>query len=738
MKSKKFLLTFAALTMSAMTALAFSACDDEKDNKKPTDNDPPPTPVEHVHTYGDWQVTAPTRTEDGSAVKVCEGDSTHKLTETLPNLNNGKYAVAEAEDGFTFTYKTASNETFVIDYKPFGVKVSADDFTFDEDGGAYTAEVTFTAVASESFTVNSGYEDLYVFDDKDSFDSYIAWEDDYETVTPANYTTVAGQSYTFWLAGTGNEAADATLWFEAVPLVYAVAESGENTVELNMYEKALFVFTGDPETEYSVELDGRSAAVYKLNPKNNFEYEFAGSDEGFTTDSDGKLFFMVTAEAKNEYTFTVAESGPVTGIEVKDDEGKTVTEYTLYVNEDDGTLLEYVKLLPAGATNQIVDYEIDDETVAVATLSSNEGSYGLTKVYLKGVSVGSTMLTVTSRDNPEVKAEITLNVELKAKSLAAGDNNFGCDAGDLAGLGKSEDMESVGDLTGLDTAYRFTGEPVTKYVITFEQAWGYAWKITDASNENNYLEKWDTKVTFLEVTTGEDGYATVFVSGNGAGVLTVTLGSEYKYPTVADDDPYKDSSGVWHLQKLNNTGISVAAEATFFEFTGEPETKYTFTLSEAARELGQVDASGAYLTNGTSCVNKVKVVTDETGVAYVKAVFDEAYDALQVNLAAIPYDEDKHGWWILNEGTHSDIELTAWNVYYYVFEGEANTEYSVVAGGGVSYIGQCGVNMEWMTEEGNRQSGTFTLTTDENGKAYIRVNAFSNCTLSMTICKTAE
>ena len=128
--SKLIVLLFAICTL-CFTALGVAAC-----NKKNQG---------HEHTYGEWQITKPTETEIGSAVKTCstcdKNEKGHTVTVTLPVLGNEGYtksadtATCEADGEIVYTI-ILENETI-----SFPIKSSAKGHSFNEDfwlGDGYT------------------------------------------------------------------------------------------------------------------------------------------------------------------------------------------------------------------------------------------------------------------------------------------------------------------------------------------------------------------------------------------------------------------------------------------------------------------------------------------------------------------------------------------------------------------------------------------------------------------------
>ena len=91
----------------------------------------------HAHSYGNWQITKPTDTEVGSAVKTCltceEDKEGHNVTITLPVLGDEKYSksvdTATCEDGGEIVYTLSiDNETV-----SFAIETSAKGHSFNEE-----------------------------------------------------------------------------------------------------------------------------------------------------------------------------------------------------------------------------------------------------------------------------------------------------------------------------------------------------------------------------------------------------------------------------------------------------------------------------------------------------------------------------------------------------------------------------------------------------------------------------
>ncbi len=102
---------------------------------------------EHTHTYGNWEITNPTQTEEGVAKKVCtecEGDVVGKeITVTLPALTDANYQATEVpatcDQAGKITYTFVYNEETIA----FDVETPAKGHTWD-NGKVTTVPTTET------------------------------------------------------------------------------------------------------------------------------------------------------------------------------------------------------------------------------------------------------------------------------------------------------------------------------------------------------------------------------------------------------------------------------------------------------------------------------------------------------------------------------------------------------------------------------------------------------------------
>ena len=91
----------------------------------------------HEHTYGEWQITKPTETEVGSAVKTCstcdKNKDGHTVTVTLPVLGDEGYSksvdTATCEAGGEVVYTIYINNEKIF----FSIETSAKGHSFNED-----------------------------------------------------------------------------------------------------------------------------------------------------------------------------------------------------------------------------------------------------------------------------------------------------------------------------------------------------------------------------------------------------------------------------------------------------------------------------------------------------------------------------------------------------------------------------------------------------------------------------
>ncbi|MDE7306938.1 MAG: hypothetical protein K2N33_06065, partial [Clostridia bacterium] len=135
MKTRKLIMAVVALTMSASAAMSFTACNSHKHDYTNWTQTVAPTCTEQGeevgtceadgatqtrkidpigHNYGEWNVTEPTQTEKGSAVKTC-ANGEHPLIVVLPELTSNEYTktvITEAgatKEGTT-KYELANDE----------------------------------------------------------------------------------------------------------------------------------------------------------------------------------------------------------------------------------------------------------------------------------------------------------------------------------------------------------------------------------------------------------------------------------------------------------------------------------------------------------------------------------------------------------------------------------------------------------------------------------------------------
>lgn len=832
MKSKKFAMAIVAITMSATTALAFTACNNggkhtEHDytwetvteatcttegKKKGTcscgDEKTEKIPV-LAHTYGDWTITNPTATATGEAVKVCGTDSAHAhdIKVTLPKLIDAAYTVTEGETEDTYEYTDATNGkiTFkVAKGASTEIKFSTAAENYDQDFESYFVELkAFTPTLSGKYEISietdAKVDLLEVYESKEAYEDFEAMADPflsnaYQGIGLENVVELSkDKEYKLYVvvAYPSPEGAEEFAHGEFTVKVNPVklikvhnASLGENTATVKENEDTIFGMSGlKPGAEYVFKFaegttNNPGGSHIVLAPGYTGYYkdgeETSADDDNYlllTASDNGDIYFCVYGDVAGEYKFTVSAYvyTKVTELELKDADGKEITEFTVYLNEENTDLIGCIKALPADATDKRVCLEIVDPEVAEVKSAYYNEEIKLpmagTGAYIRGLKVGTTKLVITTVDSygtdSPVAKEVILKVEIKATPINLGDTEFDSD---------STAEGHLGDLPGLDTAYSFSGEASTKYVVTFDTTWGFSWSIKDNGDpDHNYLSKWDT-VQYLEVTTDAEGNAILLISGNGAGVLHIVPASEFEYPNEGGDDdgPAKDLDGRYVIAVGDNAGYNIPENTpVYFSFTGEANTVYTLSLSKTAWIFGQCDVSGNYI-DATKVSNDldwetyeyktdikfVCITTDSDGVAYmrVNVASGNAIDALTLNITKGRVDEK--GWPIVAAGANGGFNIPSYTALYLSFEGEANTAYSVTVSQTTMTLGQCDRDGEWLQDAGSNKCvinlsdwatgewttevRTYVITTDENGVAYIRINAGSSVDdLTVTI-STAE
>lgn len=146
MKFKKTIATVAAaVTALTVCASAFTACKKECEHNYKWTTLTPATcttpgeeqglcglcgnttereiPVSNEHPYGEWDITAPTETAEGKAVKTCTREPSHKLEVTLP-------VVTEAGTGYDSSALTKPATSISKGERTFVLKNDAGDISF--------------------------------------------------------------------------------------------------------------------------------------------------------------------------------------------------------------------------------------------------------------------------------------------------------------------------------------------------------------------------------------------------------------------------------------------------------------------------------------------------------------------------------------------------------------------------------------------------------------------------------
>ncbi|MBQ3087074.1 MAG: Ig-like domain-containing protein [Clostridia bacterium] len=166
------------------------------------------------------------------------------------------------------------------------------------------------------------------------------------------------------------------------------------------------VLNKDEDTTVNVTVKPDDATIKDL------VYESA-DENVVTVDKNGKITAVgagtttVTVYSKDDPTkkdtVTVTVKIPVTDIEVEE------TQITLKKGETDEIV---VTVTPDDATNKELIFESGDEDIVKVDENGN----------ITAVGEGTTTVTVTSKDNPSVKEEITVNVKIPVTEISAEDD----------------------------------------------------------------------------------------------------------------------------------------------------------------------------------------------------------------------------------------------------------------------------------------------------------------------------
>ena len=152
-------------TISEAGVYVFTFAAEGADNKTVTVTVKEP----HVHTYGAWQVMAPTQTEEGSATRTCTAedcDLSAGATETVTLPAFGKEsaytsvektpATCEGAGTTTYTYADDTSISFDVTVPVLGHRFSAVSVAYDKEtmSGAWTAEVVCERDEEHKLTLN--------------------------------------------------------------------------------------------------------------------------------------------------------------------------------------------------------------------------------------------------------------------------------------------------------------------------------------------------------------------------------------------------------------------------------------------------------------------------------------------------------------------------------------------------------------------------------------------------------
>ncbi|MBO5934834.1 MAG: Ig-like domain-containing protein [Clostridia bacterium] len=243
---------------------------------------------------------------------------------------------------------------------------------YDVPAGASAVPVTAAYKAGDAVTVaDLPFVDGYVF---------VGWDTDDISVTDGKFA-MPGNDVTF----------------------YGYFKKPVESVEINGGD---IVLDKNGESQINVTVRPDDATVKDI--------EYKSSDENVVkVDEDGKVTAVgvgtatITVNSKDDPsksdTISVTVKVPVTSI--------TVDKTEITLNKDDSAKIT-ATVTPADATNKTLIYESADESVVTVDANGN----------IIAVGEGETIITVTSKDNPTVKATVSVKVKIPVTEIIVTEN----------------------------------------------------------------------------------------------------------------------------------------------------------------------------------------------------------------------------------------------------------------------------------------------------------------------------
>ncbi|MBO4589585.1 MAG: ribosomal protein L7/L12 [Bacteroidaceae bacterium] len=420
---------------------------------------------------------------------------------------------------------------------------------------------------------------------------------------------------------------------------------GENWREAYLTLDDLYEITPSDATNQDVTWTSSDESVAVIDGGGNEfgEWYAVGQKVGNTT------LTVTTVDGGKTDTLNLEVRAHVTGIQLKK-ESVTVNRGSTV------TLSTYIKsVLPANAYDKSVTWAVTDTATVVTVSQTSSGTWRM-----KANRVGVTTLQVTSVDNPQVVAYLTVEVESKVTAITIPES-------------KKKQVVWLGDnwmdaYLPLDNLYEITPSDAVNQEVTWTSSDESVAVIDGGSNEFGEWYAVGQKVgnTTLTVTTVDGGKTDTLnleVRAHVTGIQlkkesvkvnrgsTVTLSTYIKsvLPANAYDKSVKwavtdtatvvtvsqTSSGTWRM-KANRVGVTtlqvtsvdnpqvtafltVTVESSVTGVTVEEPNQILYIGEEANLKytIQPADASGTSVTWTSSDESVIKIVTTPTGTSAV-------------------------------------------------------------------------------------------------------------------------
>ncbi len=259
--------------------------------------------------------------------------------------------------------------------------------------GAFSKNVTDITVDKNEITLGKGESDkiIVTVTPEDATDKKVTFESSnpevVEVDSNGNITAIKDGTATITVKSEDNPEAVETVTVTVKDYVENItADKTEITLDEGEKDKITVTVTPDDATDKSLTYESSDEKVVKVDENGNIEA--VGEGEAIITvkTNDG---------SDKEITVKVTVKKPVVPVEEI-----TVEKSEIILNPGD---TEYIRaeVRPYNATNKELTYTSDNPGVAVVDEKGNLTATGL----------GTATITITSKDNPEIKKEITVKVE---------------------------------------------------------------------------------------------------------------------------------------------------------------------------------------------------------------------------------------------------------------------------------------------------------------------------------------